>query len=68
MWDTAFTVQAILATPFAHEYTKSLKRAHVFIRQNQITENVPQDASRIRSACDFLIRHQKADGGWGKAI
>jgi len=42
LWDTAFSVQAITATPFADEYAPTLRRAHAFIADAQILEDPPQ--------------------------
>jgi squalene/oxidosqualene cyclase-like protein len=55
LWDTAFAVQAILATPRAQERAESLRRAHRFIRENQIVEDLPDRARHYRHACR---------GGW----
>jgi lanosterol synthase len=42
LWDTAFAVQAVLATPFAHEHERLLRRAFTYIRENQLLEDPPQ--------------------------
>jgi lanosterol synthase len=42
LWDTAFTVQAVLASPVGQEFRPLLDRAHDFIRDNQILEDVPE--------------------------
>lgn len=55
LWDTAFAVQAILATPFAHEHRAVLERAYGYIRDNQILEDVPEAAAHYRHA---------SRGGW----
>ncbi|MDD5306899.1 MAG: terpene cyclase/mutase family protein [Deltaproteobacteria bacterium] len=55
LWDTAFAVQSILATPHADRRGEHLKRAHRFIRDNQILEDLPDDASHYRHICR---------GGW----
>ncbi|WCJ39157.1 Lupeol synthase [Euphorbia peplus] len=39
LWDTAFHVQAILASNLTDEYGITLRRAHEFIKQTQIQEN-----------------------------
>lgn len=35
LWDTAFAVQAVLATGLASEYSHCLQRAHSFIDHSQ---------------------------------
>jgi squalene/oxidosqualene cyclase-like protein len=66
LWDTAFAVQAILATPFASGRARGaedapasmgpmLERAYGYVRDNQILEDVP-DAERY-------YRHASR-GGW----
>jgi squalene/oxidosqualene cyclase-like protein len=41
-WDTAFAVQAILATPSRGRHRGALERAHGFLRDSQITEDPPE--------------------------
>lgn len=57
LWDTAFAVQAILASPFADDprFEKMIAKAHQYIRDNQILEDVP--------ALDEHYRHA-SKGGW----
>jgi squalene/oxidosqualene cyclase-like protein len=55
LWDTAFAVQAVSATPFAREYTEVLAKAHAFIRDNQILDDVPDAARHYR---------HRSRGGW----
>jgi squalene/oxidosqualene cyclase-like protein len=55
LWDTAFAVQAILAGPHAGEAAGALARAHDFIRDNQVLEDLPDDARFFRHRCR---------GGW----
>ena len=56
LWDTAFAVQAILATP-AHESPRASApaRAHGFIRDNQVLEDLPDDRRYYR---------HPSRGGW----
>ncbi len=65
LWDTAFAVQAILATPFADDCAASLRRAHRFIDETQIRENPPEAERHFRhpprGAWPFGTRAQ----GWG---
>jgi squalene/oxidosqualene cyclase-like protein len=55
LWDTAFAVQAILATPRAAAYATTLGRAHDYLRDNQVLEDVPERAR--------FFRHPSR-GGW----
>jgi len=56
LWDTAFQVQAILATPHPEAHTNILKRAYTYIRSNQVVEELPQPARFYRD---------RSLGGWG---
>ncbi|MBL8950511.1 MAG: terpene cyclase/mutase family protein [Myxococcaceae bacterium] len=57
LWDTAFAVQAIFATPFADDprFASMLEKAHAYVRDNQILEDVP--------SLDEHYRHA-SKGGW----
>lgn len=58
LWDTAFAVQAVLASPLATDPTVSkpmLDRAYEFVRDNQILEDVPEKERFFRHA---------SRGGW----
>jgi squalene/oxidosqualene cyclase-like protein len=55
LWDTTFAIQAVLATPFAADYTPLLERAHGFLRDNQILEDPPELARHYR---------HRSRGGW----
>lgn len=55
LWDTAFAAQALLATPFAARHPAALRRAHAYIRDNQVIEDLPDG--------DRYHRH-RCRGGW----
>lgn len=55
LWDTAFAIQAVRATPFAGELTPTLERAHAFLRDNQIIEEPPEPKRHYR---------HRSRGGW----
>jgi squalene/oxidosqualene cyclase-like protein len=55
LWDTAFAVQTFLATPYAHDHGEVLRRAHGYIRDNQILDDVPDRARYYR---------HRSRGGW----
>jgi squalene/oxidosqualene cyclase-like protein len=54
-WDTAFAVQAALAAPQWREHLPMLRRAHEFVRDNQILEDVPRREEFFRDP---------SRGGW----
>ena len=55
LWDTAFAVQALVATPEADALGSVLGRAHAFIEANQVLEDVPDH--------ERYYRH-RSRGGW----
>jgi squalene/oxidosqualene cyclase-like protein len=57
LWDTAFAVQAIFASPFASDprFEDMLSKAHAYVRDNQILEDVPSMEQHYRHA---------SKGGW----
>ncbi|KAG0473961.1 hypothetical protein HPP92_015818 [Vanilla planifolia] len=65
LWDTAFTVQAIISSELSHEYGPTLKKAHDYIKKTQVLEDCPGDLT-------FWYRHiskgawpfSTADHGW----
>ena len=55
LWDTAFAVQAIMATGRQDPHREALRAAHRFIEANQVREDVPE---RRRAHRD------RSSGGW----
>jgi squalene/oxidosqualene cyclase-like protein len=55
LWDTAFAVQSVLATPYAREFAPMIDRAHTYIRDNQILDDVPNPEAHYR---------HRSRGGW----
>jgi lanosterol synthase len=55
LWDTAFIIQALLATGRAPATSKVLRRAYDFLRDNQILDDVPDFAAHYR---------HPSKGGW----
>jgi squalene/oxidosqualene cyclase-like protein len=55
LWDTAFAVQTILATPFAKQHQAALGRAYGYIRDNQVLDDLPDGKRFFRHPCR---------GGW----
>ncbi|KAI0511005.1 hypothetical protein KFK09_011623 [Dendrobium nobile] len=56
LWDTAFTVQAIMSTKLYEEYGPTLKKANNYIKKSQVLENSHGDLS-------FWYRHI-SKGAW----
>ncbi|MQL74138.1 hypothetical protein Taro_006492, partial [Colocasia esculenta] len=65
LWDTAFTVQAMISTNLSEEYGAVLKKAHDYVKASQVLDDCPGDLS-------FWYRHvskgawpfSTADHGW----
>lgn len=57
LWDTAFAVQAILSAPqsLQADHAAMLEKAHAFLRDNQILEDVPEPEEHYR---------HRSKGGW----
>lgn len=55
LWDTAFAVKTILATPHASGHADTLRAAYGYLRDNQVLEDPPEAGRRYRHA---------ARGGW----
>ncbi len=56
LWDTAFTVQTILAGPLANTHQTTLKQAYRYIHNNQVTNEIPHPERYFRG---------RLRGGWG---
>ncbi|RCV34148.1 hypothetical protein SETIT_7G138400v2 [Setaria italica] len=56
LWDTAFTVQAILAADLIEEFGPTLKLAHDYIKNSQFLDDCPGDLN-------YWYRHISR-GGW----
>ncbi|XP_024028379.1 cycloartenol synthase 2 [Morus notabilis] len=65
LWDASFAVQAIISTNLINEYGSTLRKAHTFIKNSQVSEDCPGNL-------DFWYRHiskgawpfSTADHGW----
>lgn len=55
LWDTAFAAQAMLATPVGAAPRETLQRAHAFIFNNQVLQDLPDYQRYYRHPCR---------GGW----
>lgn len=57
LWDTAFALQAIVASPFASDprFEKTVAKAHAYLRDNQILDDVPEPEAHYR---------HRSKGGW----
>ncbi|XP_073101079.1 LOW QUALITY PROTEIN: cycloartenol Synthase [Elaeis guineensis] len=65
LWDTAFTVQAIISTGLFEEFGPTLKKAHEFIKNSQILEDCPGDLnSWYRDKSKGSWPFSMGDQGW----
>ena len=55
LWDTAFAAQAMLETPAGLAQRGTLQRAHAFVANNQVLEDLPESRRYYRHRCR---------GGW----
>ena len=55
LWDTAFSIQAMMSGPAWEEHQTTLERAHDFLRDNQILQDVPHREAFYRDP---------SRGGW----
>ncbi|KAK1375484.1 Terpene cyclase/mutase family member [Heracleum sosnowskyi] len=56
LWDCVLATQAIMATGMVEEYEDSLKKAHFYIKESQVKENL---------SGDFISMHRKfTKGSW----
>mgnify|MGYP006271172637 CR=1 FL=1 len=64
LWDTAFAVQAVLATGKHAENRDVLQKAHAFIEQNQVLEDTPQYERYYRTPSKGGWPFSTRDHGW----
>uniref|UniRef100_A0A0E0G0X5 Terpene cyclase/mutase family member n=1 Tax=Oryza nivara TaxID=4536 RepID=A0A0E0G0X5_ORYNI len=65
LWDTAFTVQAILATNLIEDFGPTIKLAHDYIKNSQLLHDCPGDLSyRYRHISKGAWTFSTADQGW----
>ncbi|KAK9097606.1 hypothetical protein Sjap_023103 [Stephania japonica] len=65
LWDTAFTVQAIISTNLFEEYGPTLKKAHDFIKKSQVQEDCTGDLNYwYRHISKGAWPFSTADHGW----
>lgn len=65
LWDTAFTVQAIVATGLIEEFGPTLKLAHGYIKKTQVIDDCPGDLSQwYRHISKGAWPFSTADHGW----
>jgi cycloartenol synthase len=65
LWDTAFTVQAILATNLIEDFGPTIKLAHGYIKNSQLLHDCPGDLSyRYRHIYKGAWTFSTADQGW----
>ncbi|XP_077246240.1 cycloartenol synthase-like isoform X1 [Tasmannia lanceolata] len=64
LWDTAFSVRAILSTGLVDEYGSILKKAHEFIKNSQVPANCPDLSLYHRHISKGAWTFSTADNGW----
>ncbi|RWV77158.1 hypothetical protein GW17_00062061, partial [Ensete ventricosum] len=65
LWDTAFTVQAIISTNLSEEFGPALKMAHEYVKNTQVREDCPGDLnSWYRHISKGAWPFSTADHGW----
>nr|WRO65030.1 cucurbitadienol synthase [Neoalsomitra integrifoliola] len=65
LWDTAFSVQAIISTKLAENYGPTLRKAHDFIKISQIKQDCPGDPNTwYRHIHKGAWPFSTADHGW----
>nr|QQR13796.1 oxidosqualene cyclase 3 [Iris tectorum] len=65
LWDTAFTVQAIISTDLTEEFGLTLEKAHNYIKESQVLEDCPGDLSLwYRHISKGAWPFSTADHGW----
>ncbi|KAI8563353.1 hypothetical protein RHMOL_Rhmol03G0105500 [Rhododendron molle] len=66
LWDCTFATQAIIASNMVDEYGDSLKKAHFYIKESQVTENPAGDfKSMYRHFTKGSWTFSDQDHGWG---
>lgn len=64
LWDTAFAVQAIMATGLGEEYKASVIHAHDYIDFTQVREDVPKMDKYYRHTSNGSWPFSTKDHGW----
>nr|CAB3490911.1 unnamed protein product [Digitaria exilis] len=65
LWDTAFTVQAIVTTNLIEEFGPTLKLAHDYIKNSQVRDECPGNLDeRYRHTSKGAWPFSTADHGW----
>ncbi|KAK8635353.1 hypothetical protein V6N13_004094 [Hibiscus sabdariffa] len=65
LWDTALAVQAILSTNLTEEYSSTLQKANMYLRNTQIQEDCPGDLNVwYRHISKGAWPFSTADHGW----
>ncbi|KAJ8471618.1 hypothetical protein OPV22_025961 [Ensete ventricosum] len=65
LWDTVFTVQAIISTNLSEEFGPTLKKAHEYVKNTQILEDCPGDHNSLyRHISKGAWPFSTADQGW----
>ena len=64
LWDTAFSVQAIIETGFAHLFSKSLRMAYDYVELSQVLDDVKDQLKFYRHTSKGGWPFSTRDHGW----
>lgn len=64
LWDTAFAVQAMVASGFADEAKETLKKAYYYLDVTQVRNNSPNDKEYYRHISKGAWPFSTASHGW----
>lgn len=64
LWDTAFAVQAIVATGFAEDFKETLKKAYYYLDVTQVRNNSPNSREYYRHISKGAWPFSTSAHGW----
>ncbi|KAI4351132.1 hypothetical protein L6164_005515 [Bauhinia variegata] len=65
LWDTAFTIQAIISSDLIEDYGPTLRKAHHYVKNTQVLEDCPGDLNYwYRHISKGAWPFSTADHGW----
>ncbi|KAL5178490.1 Cycloartenol synthase [Glycine soja] len=65
LWDTAFAVQAIIASNLIEEFGPTIRKAHTYIKNSQVLEDCPGDLNKwYRHISKGAWPFSTGDHGW----
>jgi len=64
LWDTAFSLQAIIESGLGHEFAETMKLGHSYLDVTQVRENVPNNERYYRHISKGAWPFSTRDHGW----